>query len=86
MADKYARDVQHDRNRAAYMDYLYDLYSRDEAPLGLRSTYTGLAEQHRKVLGQAVMDEKILALGKEVMDEEVATWHERANASSDQTA
>lgn len=37
---------QQDQNRAEYMEFLYELYKRDEAEPGLRGTYTGLYEQH----------------------------------------
>jgi hypothetical protein len=39
--------VQLDRNRAEMMEFLYHLYGRDQAPEGLRSTYTGLMEQFK---------------------------------------
>ena len=56
---------QTDQNRADYMEYLFNLYERDsdKVPLGLRNTFTGLAEQHR------------LHLGKIVMDAQVEDWH-----------
>lgn len=57
--------VQQDRNRAAYMDYLYTLYKRDTAVTGLKSTLTGLADKHR------------LYLGTIAMKEEVDQWHKQ---------
>jgi hypothetical protein len=56
-------DVQLQRNRAAHIQYLYDLYNRDEAPIGLRSTYTGLYNAH------------CLLIGKEAADAECRDWH-----------
>lgn len=77
-------DVQHDRNRAAYMDYLYEIYDRENARPGLRSTYTGLAEQHRrrigwKIAGDLTLNEIMTKIGKPVIDEEVANWHKRTD-------
>lgn len=56
--------VQRDRNRVAMMEFLYKLYRRDEAPLGLRSTYTGLMERFRHDLAAGLVAH---------MEE---TWHE----------
>lgn len=56
-------DVQLQRNRAAHIKYLYDLYNRDDAELGLRNTYTGLYKAH------------CLLIGKEAAEEEVRNWH-----------
>lgn len=41
---------QHETAKAQFLDYLYDLYDRDAAPLGLRGTYTGLWEQYQRDL------------------------------------
>ena len=49
--------VQLDRNRAEMMDFLYDLYERDKAPQGLRSTYTGLMEQFKADLADFMITE-----------------------------
>jgi hypothetical protein len=56
-------DVQLQRNRAAHIQYLYNLYNREKAPLGLRSTYTGLYKAH------------CLLIGEEAADQEVRNWH-----------
>jgi len=56
-------DVQLQRNRAAHIQYLYGLYSRDKAALGLRSTYTGLYRAH------------CLLIGEEAAEKEVRDWH-----------
>ena len=40
--------VRNNQNRSDFMSYLYDLYRRDEAPIPLRNTYTGLAETYAK--------------------------------------
>ena len=56
-------DVQLQRNRAAHIKYLYGLYNRDDAGLGLRNTYTGLYKAH------------CLLIGKEAAEEEVRNWH-----------
>lgn len=37
---------QHEQAKAEFLDFLYDLYDRDSAPLGLRGTYTGLWQQY----------------------------------------
>lgn len=49
--------VQLDRNRAEFMDFLYQIYRRDSAPQGLRSTYTGLMEQFKKDLAEFMVAE-----------------------------
>jgi hypothetical protein len=41
---------QHETAKAQFLDYLYDLYDRGNAPLGLRGTYTGLWEQYQRDL------------------------------------
>tara|TARA_B100001250_G_scaffold208757_1_gene179177 strand:- start:8105 stop:8365 length:261 start_codon:yes stop_codon:yes gene_type:complete len=46
------------------MGYLYDLYKRDEAPIPLRNTYTGLADLYIK------------ELGKREVDRQVELWHD----------
>ena len=56
--------AQLDRNRAAMMEFLYRLYQRDEAPLGLRCTYTGLMEQFRHDLAAGLVAHM------------EATWHQ----------
>lgn len=38
--------VQQDRNRADYMEFLYELYKRGEAEPGLLGTFTGLWQHH----------------------------------------
>jgi hypothetical protein len=39
---------QYEQAKAEFLDYLYDLYDRDNAPLGLRGTYTGLWERYQR--------------------------------------
>lgn len=58
-------DVQLDRNTAAHIEYLYNLYGRDKAAIGLRNTYTGLYKAH------------CLLIGKDAADKEVRDWHLR---------
>jgi hypothetical protein len=41
---------QQDNATAQYLDYLYVLYDRANAPLGVRGTYTGLWQQHMRNL------------------------------------
>jgi hypothetical protein len=41
-------DWQHETIKADFLDYLYDLYDRDNAPRGLRGTYTGLWQQYMR--------------------------------------
>ena len=38
---------QIENGKAAFLDYLYDLYDRDNAEPGLRGTYAGLWEQFK---------------------------------------
>ena len=38
---------QIENGKAAFLDYLYSLYDRDNAEPGLRSTYTGLWERFK---------------------------------------
>ncbi len=52
---------QEDQNRADFMEYLFHLHERADkkVPLGLRHTFTGLAEQHKQYL----------------IDTRVSNWH-----------
>jgi hypothetical protein len=43
---------QIETGKANFMDYLYDLYDRDNAELGLQGTYTGLWEQFKEDTAQ----------------------------------
>ena len=43
---------QQETVKAHFLDYLYDLYDRDNAPMGLRGTYTGLWQQYMLDLAQ----------------------------------
>lgn len=38
---------QIENGKAAFLDYLYDLYDRDNAEPGVRGTYTGLWERFK---------------------------------------
>jgi hypothetical protein len=38
---------QIENGKAAFLDYLYALYERDSAEVGLRGTYTGLVERFK---------------------------------------
>ena len=40
---------QIEQGKAEYMNFLYDLFDRDNAPIGLRGTYTGLWDQLKKL-------------------------------------
>ena len=51
--------VRNNQNRADFMDYLYHLYKRDEAPEPLRNTFTGLAELYSKELGRREVDRQV---------------------------
>jgi hypothetical protein len=42
---------QLENNKADFMDWLYELYKRDEAEPGLRGTYTGLYERYCMEIG-----------------------------------
>ena len=49
-ADKLCEELQPwqiETGKANFMDYLYDLYDRDNAEPGLRGTYTGLWERFK---------------------------------------
>lgn len=39
---------QHEQVKADFLDFLYELYDRAAAPLGLRGTYTGLWERYQR--------------------------------------
>ena len=39
---------QYEQAKAQFLDYLYDLYDRDNAPPGLRGTYTGLWQRYQR--------------------------------------
>ena len=43
---------QIENGKAAFLDYLYDLYDRDNEEPGLRSTYTGLWERFKNDTAQ----------------------------------
>jgi hypothetical protein len=43
---------QHEQAKAEFLDFLYDLYDRDNAPLGLRGTYTGLWERYQREIAE----------------------------------
>ena len=51
--------VKNNQNRSDFMSYLYDLYRRDEAPVPLRSTYTGLAETYAKHVGMKEIERQV---------------------------
>ena len=54
-----AEQAQLENNKALYMNYLYDLYDRDNAVDGIRGTFTGLAEQHAMTLGRRAISEQV---------------------------
>ncbi len=41
-----------ENGKADFMDYLYELYDRDNAEIGLRGTYTGLWERFKNDTAQ----------------------------------
>jgi len=43
---------QVENGKAAFLDYLYELYERDNAEPGLRGTYTGLIEKFKDDAGE----------------------------------
>lgn len=43
---------QLESRKAEFLDWLYALYDRDNAPLGLKGTYTGLWQQYQRDLAQ----------------------------------
>ena len=40
---------QIEQGKAEFTNFLYDLFDRDNAPIGLRGTYTGLWQQFKKL-------------------------------------
>tara|TARA_B100000427_G_scaffold122875_1_gene102322 strand:+ start:1912 stop:2139 length:228 start_codon:yes stop_codon:yes gene_type:complete len=60
--------VQENQNRADYMNFLYDHFDRDHAPIGLRHTFTGLAKL------------RVEELGRPLMEDEVKVWHKLDHA------
>ena len=40
---------QIEQGKAEFTNFLYDLFDRDKAPIGLRGTYTGLWDQFKKL-------------------------------------
>jgi len=72
--DRPIDEVQQQANRAAYMDFLYKFHQRGEAPPGLRGTYTGLAEQHARWLGEEYMRDEQFRIGQWFMREEIKVW------------
>ena len=40
---------QIEQGKAEFTNFLYDLFDRDNAPIGLRGTYTGLWNQFKKL-------------------------------------
>tara|TARA_B100000427_G_C14991216_1_gene369749 strand:- start:6 stop:314 length:309 start_codon:yes stop_codon:yes gene_type:complete len=40
---------QIEQGKAEFTNFLYDLFDRDNAPIGLRGTYTGLWDQFKKL-------------------------------------
>lgn len=43
---------QVESKRADFLDWLYAIYDRDNAPLGLRGTYSGLWQQYQKDMAE----------------------------------
>lgn len=60
--------VQENQNRADYMNFLYDHFDRDHAPIGLRHTFTGLAKLRAE------------ELGRPLVEDEVKVWHKLDHA------
>ena len=54
-----AENAQLEMNKAMYLEYLYDLYDRSNAPDGLRGTFTGLAQEHANNLGRRTVKEQV---------------------------
>ena len=55
--------VQENQNRVDYMNFLYDRFDRDHAPIGLRHTFTGLSKLRAE------------ELGRPFVEDEVKVWH-----------
>lgn len=49
-------DWQIENKKAEFMEWLYNVYERDTAPLGLRGTYTGLWQQFQQDLANMYRD------------------------------
>ena len=43
---------QRETAKSQFLDYLYNLYDRDSAPIGLRGTYSGLLERYMRETAQ----------------------------------
>ena len=56
--------VRNNQNRSDFMEYLYEIYHRNEAPFPKKNTYTGLADLYIK------------ELGKRELDRQVKLWHD----------
>lgn len=50
-------DIQFDRNRAAVLEFLYELDGRGNGDHPQHHTYTQLAENFKEAIGQLVLDE-----------------------------
>ena len=61
---------QLEQNKADYMQYLYNLYKRNEAEPGLHGTFTGLYQQHCE------------EISKEAVDNQIKHWHQAAEQVS----
>ena len=76
-------EVQQQQNRTLYMDFLYEFHKREEAPSGLKGTYTGLAEEHARWIGKRLREDEELRIGQEMMRKEVEGWHEHGESMLD---
>lgn len=56
-ADVRCDELQFDRNRAAFLEHLYELCGRSDPAHPQHHTYTGLAEDFKQSIGQLVLDE-----------------------------
>lgn len=60
--------VRENQNRVDYMNFLYDHFDRDNAPVGPRHTFTGLAKLRAE------------ELGRPLVEDEVRVWHKLDHA------
>tara|TARA_B100001769_G_scaffold201467_1_gene161280 strand:- start:450 stop:677 length:228 start_codon:yes stop_codon:yes gene_type:complete len=51
--------VRENQNRVDYMNFLYDHFDRDHAPIGLRHTFTGLAKLRAEELGRPLVEDEV---------------------------
>lgn len=54
-------DWRLENKKAEFMEWLYSVYERDTAPVGLQGTYTGLWQQFQQDLADTYRDDVMLS-------------------------